>query len=68
VVFAPDTRADALKKAIITEFKLDAPASRLRLLLVVDAPDKLIPLDSLGSLAKQGVSEGSRLVAEVIRE
>ena len=68
VLIVPSAHADALKKAIINELKLDVPATRLRLLRVADAPEKRIPLESSKTLAEQGVGEGSRVVAEVIRE
>ena len=68
VVIVPNAHADALKKAIINELKLDVPATRLRLLRVAGAPEKPIPLESSKTLAEQGVGEGSRVIAEVMRE
>ncbi len=68
VVLASDSHPDDLKDAIINELKLDVPVTRLRLLRVADAPEKRIPLESSKTLAEQGVGEGSRVVAEVMRE
>ena len=54
-----------LKKAIVTELKLDATPDRVRLLLEVEggAP---VPLDSRKALAGQGVLEGASVVVEVM--
>ena len=68
VVFASDSYPDDLKKAIINELKLDVSATRLRLLRVAGASEKPLPLESSMTLAEQGVGEGSRVIAEVIRE
>jgi len=68
VVVAPDAHPDDLKKTIIAEFKLDVSVTRLHLLRVADAPnEKTIHLESSKTLAAQGVGEGSRVVAEVMR-
>jgi hypothetical protein len=68
VVIVPNAHADALKDAIITKLKLDVPATRLQLLRVAGASEKPLPLESSTTLAEQGVGEGSRVIAEVIRE
>ena len=68
VSFEPDANADALKDAIMSKFKLEVADSRLRLLHVVDGANEPVPLDSLKKLEEQGVGEGSRVVAEVMRE
>ena len=64
VVFAPDTRADALKDAIISKLKLDTSPCRLRLLCTVSGGDKPLLLENSKTLAAQGVGEGTRVVVE----
>ena len=56
-----------LKGAVMAGLQLDVPPSRVRLHREVDggAP---VRLDSLKNLAEQGVGEGSRVIAEVMRE
>ncbi len=56
-----------LKGAVMAGLQLDVSPSRVRLLREVDggAP---VHLDSLKRLVEQGVGEGSRVVAEVMRE
>ena len=58
------TAVALLKKAILSELKLDAAPQHVRLALEVKggAP---VPLDSCEKLADQGVLEGSRVVVEV---
>ena len=55
-----------LKNAVMAGLQLDAPPSRVRLHREVDggAP---VRLDGLKKLAEQGVGEGSRVIAEVMR-
>ena len=54
-----------LKKAIVTELKLDAAPNRVRLLLEVEG-GRPLPLDSRKALAGQGVLEGASVVVEVM--
>ena len=57
-----------LKGAVIEGLQLDVPPSRVRLHRELDGSDTPVPLDSLKKLVEQSVGEGSRVVAEVIRE
>ena len=56
-----------LKGAVIARLQLDVPPSRVRLHREVDG-DAPVRLDGLKMLAEQGVDEGSRVIAEVMRE
>ena len=62
---ADGSDAGDLKKAIVTELKLDVAPDRVRLLLGVEG-GVLVPLDSLKALAGQGVLGGASVVAEVL--
>ena len=57
-----------LVAAVIGELQLGVPPSRVRLLREVDDGGAPVALDSLKKLAEQGVGEGTRVVAEVMRE
>ena len=65
VFVADGSSAGGLKKAIVTELKLDVAPNRVRLLLEVEggAP---VPLDSRKALAGQGVLEGCSVEVEVL--
>lgn len=56
-----------LKNAVMAGLQLDVPPSRVRLHREVDG-GALVRLDGLKKLAEQGVGEGSRVIAEVMRE
>ena len=60
--------ADAgdLKSAVCAQLKLDAPPDCVRLLREVAGGGAPVPLDSARLLAKQGVREGTSVVAEVL--
>ena len=62
-----DATVALLKGAVIGKLQLGVPPSRVRLLREVDggAP---VHLDSLKNVVEQGVGEGSRVIAEVMRE
>ena len=56
-----------LKGAVMAGLQLDVPPSRVRLRREMDGGAS-VRLDSLKKLAEQGVGEGCRVVAEVMRE
>jgi hypothetical protein len=57
-----------LASAVIGELQLGVPPSRVRLLRELEGGGAPVPLDSLKRLTDQGVGEGTRVVAEVMRE
>ena len=68
MLFVAGNDMDDLKKAIIAELKLAVTPDRVRLLRKVEGGGAPVLLDSHKLLAEQGVSEGSTVVVEVMRE
>ena len=54
-----------LKRAVLTELRLDLAPNRVRLLREVEGA-RAVPLDSCDTLMNQGIREGSKVLVEVI--